>query len=253
MHVAVFLRKGGADAAVSRKGGITVAQRGFANAHPGVAVAEDAAVLLVSRRVTGDLSKFRMVGGITGGEQVDAIGPHQPRPHAVERASRQAFLHADAGHDAKALRLDVDLALLTGFAAHGPAEGVVGAQEPGAVPSVFLHGLLHVGNSRFDLLAFGSLAIAAAKLRVFPAIKHEHGGDKYAFRLAAFKIGAGLKAFARLLGEAVEVKAVVPIGPADQRQAVGAEIGQGIAHAAAQVLKQGRFAARLVIEGHGFL
>ena len=50
--------------------------------------------------------------------------------------------------------------------------------------------------------------------------------------------------------EAVEVQAVVPVGPADERQTVGAEMGTGIAEAAAQMLQQRLGKAGIVVKIH---
>lgn len=44
-------------------------------------------------------------------------------------------LHADTGHNAHALRLNVDLPFFIFFAAHRVAKGIVGAAEPCAVPA----------------------------------------------------------------------------------------------------------------------
>ena len=52
--------------------------------------------------------------------------------------------------------------------------------------------------------------------------------------------GAGdLEALTRVLGEAVQVQAVFPVGAADERQTVGTQMGAGKVEAAAQMLHQG--------------
>ena len=53
-----------------------------------------------------------------------------------------------------------------------------------------------------------------------------------------------------MLGEAVQVQAVVPVGAADQRQAVGTQMGAGKVEAAAQVLHQGLRLGFVVIKGY---
>ena len=53
-----------------------------------------------------------------------------------------------------------------------------------------------------------------------------------------------------MLREAVQVQAVVPVGPADQRQAVGAQMGMGVAEAPAQMLHQGLCSGHVVVKGN---
>ena len=66
--------------------------------------------------------------------------------------------------------------------------------------------------------------------------------------------GAGdLEALARMLGEAVQVQAVVPVGAADEGQTVGAEVGAGEVEAAAQMLHQRLSLALIVVKGHGLV
>ena len=65
----------------------------------------------------------------------DAVARGQMFFHRGQRPLRQAILQADTGHDAHPLRLDEDLALVAFLRADLLAEGVVGAQEPVAIPS----------------------------------------------------------------------------------------------------------------------
>ena len=55
------------------------------------------------------------------------------------------------------------------------------------------------------------------------------------------------------LREAVEVQAVVPVGAADERQAVGAEVVEDVVERALQVLEERRRVLRVVVEGHRLL
>ena len=54
-------------------------------------------------------------------------------------------------------------------------------------------------------------------------------------------------------GEAVEIQAVIPVGAADQRQAVGAEVRAGEPETAAQMLHKRRGVVRVAVEGHSFV
>ena len=56
-----------------------------------------------------------------------------------------------------------------------------------------------------------------------------------------------------MLREAVQVEAVVPVGPANEGQAVGAKMGAGVLETAAQVLHQGLRLAFVIVKGHGLI
>jgi hypothetical protein len=57
----------------------------------------------------------------------------------------------------------------------------------------------------------------------FAAGVDKQPGDEDRLGHLAVLVGGGLEALARRVGEAVEVEAVVPVGAADQRQAVRPE------------------------------
>ena len=78
----------------------------------------------------------------------------------------------------------------------------------------------------------------------------EHAGNKYAFGHRPFAGTGDLEALARMLGKAVEVQTVVPVGTADQRQAVRAQMRPGIVEAAAQMLQQRLCQRRIVVKVH---
>ena len=52
-------------------------------------------------------------------------------------------------------------------------------------------------------------------------------------------------------GEAIEVQAVIPVRPADEGQAVGAQVGHGVADAPAQMLHKGLGKTFVIVKGHG--
>ena len=61
-----------------------------------------------------------------------------------------------------------------------------------------------------------------------------------------------LETLARVLGEAVQVQAVVPVRTPDERQTVGTQMGAGKVEAAAQVLHQSLRLGGVVIKGYLF-
>ena len=148
---------------------------------------------------------------------------------------RLTGLLADARHDAHALRLDEDLTLVAFLAADGLTEGVVGAAEPCTVPAGGQRGLFHLRNGGAGVGGFVREVPVAAQVGVFLAVLDEHTGDENALRHRAFAGAGDLEALARMLGEAVQVQAVVPVGAADEGQTVGAEVGAGEVEAAASL------------------
>ena len=104
--------------------------------HPRVRVAEDAAVLLVARRVRRDLAELGVVPLVRGAQQHDAVLGGELIGDRRERTRRSAILHADARHHAHALRLDEDLPLVAGRRADRRAEVVVRPHEPLTIPPV---------------------------------------------------------------------------------------------------------------------
>ena len=253
MDVGDVLDVGGAGLLVDLKGPVAVAEDSLGAADPRVVVAEDARVLLVSRRIAGDLTKVEAVGGVGGLQQHHAVLGIQPLFHALEGLFRLTGLLADARHDAHALRLDEDLALVAFLAADGLAEGVVGAAEPCTVPAGGQRGLFHLRNGGAGVGGFVREVPVAAQVGVFLAVFDEHTGDENALRHRAFAGAGDLEALARILGEAVQVQAVVPVGAADEGQTVGAEVGAGEVEAAAQMLHQRLSLALIVVKGHGLV
>ena len=86
----------------------------------------------------------------------------QALANRLERLLRHAFPQPDPRHDAHALAFDEDLPFRAFFGSHFAAQGVVGAQEPLAVPSMLAHGFLH--PLRLRAVAFG-VAAAVARVR----------------------------------------------------------------------------------------
>ena len=127
------------------------------------------------------------------------------------------------------------------------AEVVVRAPEPGAVPAVLDD---HAGH----LLRLGPVTCGvvgqAAQLGdpgELPGGEDEQAGDEHRLGHTAVRVRRRLERLSRSLGETIEVQAVVPVGPPDERQAVRPEPVEGVARRAFQVLVEGRGAARGVV------
>ncbi len=158
--------------------------------------------------------------------------------HGVQRLFCQSLLHADAGKHAEALRLDVDLTFLTLFGADFVAVCVVSPHEPVTVPAVLEDSVVHDSDLVPRALCLGIIAEQLRELCVLLAVLDEHSGDKYRLCDRTLARSEGLEGFARVLGEAVEVQAVIPVGTPDERQLVRSLVVHDIVKRALQVLHQ---------------
>ena len=163
------------------------------------------------------------------------------------------FGAADPRHHAEALRFDEDLSFLIQAAAHRLLEGIVRAAEPFAVPAVRKDRGFHLIRFLPHRLCFFSEAGPYAEFSIFLRVFHEHRRDEDAFRLPALEVRTGLEVLAGLPAEAVQVQTVIPVGAADERQAVRAAVQSGISHAPAKMLHQRDFRALFIIEGRRFI
>ena len=77
----------------------------------------------------------------------------------------------------------------------------------------------------------------------------EHPGDQHGLRDGALAVAGRLERLVGVGREAVEVQAVVPVGPADQRQPVWPEVLEHVAEGAAQVLQEAGPVVLVVVEG----
>ena len=147
-------------------------------------------------------------------------------------------LFADTGHDAHALRLDENLSLFALLAADRLTEGVICAAEPLAVPAGIQHSFLHLFHMGEGGFRFFNQAKMAAKFRIGAAVFHKHTGYEHTLGNGAFTRSCHLEAFARVFGEAVEIEAVIPVSPADQRELMRSQMPDRVVEAAAEMLHQ---------------
>ena len=180
-------------------------------------------------------------GGVVEHQAVLAL---QVAAGGIQGLVAQPFPGADAGHGAPALAFDEDLRFVVLFRSDFPAIEIVGPEEPFPVPAKApdrrLHRcdrFLHGGNLR------GRGADAGEQLRIVPALHDEQAGNHQRFGLAARGLVlSGLEGLVGIVGEAVQIEAVVPVGPADARQAVRAEVAGDVVETDLQMLQQGLFA-----------
>ena len=124
---------------------------GLRDHDPRVGVAEDAGIFLIAGRVRRDFTQFEAIAGVSRLVQHDTVLGSQPLANRLQHLRRLAVLQPDAGHNAHALRLDEDLALLALMRADLITEGVVSAQEPLAIPAMLQDRGFHT-HSRVDIV-----------------------------------------------------------------------------------------------------
>ena len=83
--------------------------------------------------------------------------------------------------------------------------------------------------------------------------QHKQAGDENGLGHLAFLVRRGLERLARRVGKTIQVQAIVPVGAADERQAVRAEAFERVIETAAQVLVERLFGAGFVFELHRFV
>ena len=124
------------------------------------------------------------------------------------------------------------------------AEVVVRTDEPLAVPSMREHDIRH---RRRDV----EPAVLMRDRRELTGGEHEQASDEHRLGDATLSVLGRLERLARLIREAVEVEAVVPVSASDQRQTVRTEPVERVLHRAARGARDsGRLGARPRVVRH---
>ena len=129
-----------------------------------------------------------------------------------------------ASQYAEALWLNEDLAIFTLMRTNLVAVCVVGANEPLAVPACRHHCLVDAFHGSACTLCLLLFAAKLCDLRIFFAVFDEHATNEDGLGYRSFRRSEGLEGFAGMLGETVQVQAIVPVGTADQRKIMRAEM-----------------------------
>ena len=164
----------------------------------------------------------------------------------------EAVVLADSGHGAHALRLNEDLSFLARIRSDLIPVGIIGADEPFAIPACRLHAFDHAGlffPYKGRLLRF---ADQLGDFRIVICHIDIHTGDKDALCNASIIVGDSLEALPRCIREAVEVEAIVPVRTSDEWQAMRAAVRRSIMEGTAQVLVKRSSQARIVVKIHLF-
>ncbi len=132
-------------------------------------------------------------------------------------------------------------------------EIVIGADEPLAIPTVLMDGLVHL--LRFRAIAFRFVLMTAmlGNRRQFFSCEHEQARDKDRLGGLTFFVRSGLERLAGCIGEAVQVEAVVPVGATDERQSMRPQAVYRVLEAALQVLVERLLGAWFIVVGNRFV
>lgn len=118
---------------VDLKRAVTVTDYSLGTADPRVVVAEDTGVLLVARGIAGNLAQLKVILGVSGLQQHNAVLCVELVFHTLQSGHGLTGVHTNTRHDAHALRLDEDLAFLAFLAflaADHMAKGIVKVVYP---------------------------------------------------------------------------------------------------------------------------
>ena len=174
--------------------------------------------------------------------------------YRIQSLVHHSFFLAYFGHGAPSLRLYEYLSLTVLVAADLAAEEIVGAQVPLPVPAVFFDCLDHFLHFGFGPKRFALKSEMTAKLCILAAAEDELPCYHQRLGLAAFALVlSGLERLVRVIGETVEVEAVIPVSPAYERKSMRSQMVQNMVEAHAQVFHKRKLGPRAVVEGHRFL
>ncbi|MNI89958.1 hypothetical protein D3C73_1474280 [compost metagenome] len=95
----------------------------------------------------------------------------------------------------------------------------------------------HVIDVGDRFVSFCIKSAHAAELSKVRTNEYEQTCDKYGFGYTSFNVGSCLERFARLFGEAVQVKTIIPVCTTDERQAVWSKIVNNMIEGAVQMLE----------------
>ena len=130
---------------------------------------------------------------------------------------------------------------------------IEGTDEPLTVPASGLDGLDHRGDFLIDGGSLLTKTDMTADICIFLSVLYEHAGDEDRFRDRTLGWTGGLEALTRLLGEAVQVQTVVPVGATDQRQLVRSLMRDGEMEAPTEMLHERLRIREIRIPGTGFI
>ena len=110
---------------------------------------------------------------------------------------------------------------------------IVCSQIPFSVPSCVQNGLFHIFYGFLGKVSFVFHALMTADCGIVLSVQDKHPGNKYGLRIRPFGRSGRLERFSRFRGKTVQVQAVVPVCPPDQRQTVRPQVIHRVVEGAA--------------------
>ena len=202
-------------------------------------MAEDTGIFFISWWIGRDLTKVQIVMCIGWLKNHDTVFGVQMFFYRIQSFFGQTFFYADTGHDTEALWFDEDLSFFAFMGSYFLTFCIVSTQEPFTVPSGSQYGIVHFRNCFFCFFCQFFMTGEAADVSKLFSVFYKHTCDKYRFCYRSLRRTGSLEGFAWFFGETVQVQAVIPVGTADQRQIMRAEVCAGISKGTTQVLVKG--------------
>ncbi len=251
VNITDVLKVSGADLGVDLECSVAATDNGLSNGDPGVVVAEDTCIFLISGRIGGNLTEVEVIGLIGRLLENDTVLGVKSLLDRIKSLLCVTFLYADTCKYAEALGLNEDLTFLTLGGADLIAECIVSAEEPVAVPAILKNSLVHLVDFSLSSCGLFVETLELAHFNIVLADSNKLTCDKYRFSHAALIASGGLEGLAGSLGEAVEVEAVVPVSTTDEGETVRSEVVYNVVKGSLQVVDKGLRSGGIGIErGH---
>jgi len=190
------------------------------------------------------------VGGM---QECDSPLAGQVLFHRIQGFLGITICHANPRHHTHPLRFNKDPPLVALPGANGSSKIIICPAEPFPIPACIIDDFFHLQPRFPDAKGFSHPACPPGYFFHLPAGKHKQPGNEYAFSHSAILIGCGLERLSGLIGETIEIEAVIPIRSPNQRQTMWTPPVQRVLDGFLQVNIEGLLAARLVVKGDRFI
>ena len=250
MKLALGLQIGGTDFSIVLPCTVTASENGLTDNHPGIIVGEDSGIFLVACGIGRDFAILHHIFSECGVVEDNAMLAVKIFLDRIERFFDKALFKTDSGHRTPALRLDENLSLFVLMRTNLASEEIVGAEEPFAVPAVGLHSLYHLIDMALRTVGLLIISETATQLDIVLTVDDKLTGNHQRLCLRAFRfVFGGLERFVGVIGETVEIQAVVPVRTTYEGQTVRTEIVDHMVKRHFQMVEQRDFRTRLIVEG----
>ena len=170
--------------------------------------------------------------------------------HRVQSFFCYSFFLADSCHNTESLWFNKNLSFFAFFWTNLFRLCIIGTQEPFSVPSIIQHCLIHLIHCFPCFFCKFCVPGPLTELLKFFSIFHKHTCNKYRFCHRAFRRPCCLKGFSRFTGKTVQIQAVIPVCPSDQRKFVRTKMGYCVIKRFLQMFKKRYLCSLLTIKGY---